>query len=152
MKRLTGVLLVLVMVFSLSAALAQRVECPQGGFSVKLPDHFKESSGSYGADLCFFWHGKKLNVQGYASYQGEVSNSDLLQVLTGDETESGTVTINGMSMLYTRTEDGDDVIISYTWMDRGNEVTLEFTYAAEDTSVQNTVNSIINSIRFDAGH
>ena len=149
MKRLTGVLLVLVMVFSLSAALAQRAECSQGGFSVNLPDHFKESPSSYGADLCFRWHGKKLNVQGYASYQGEYSNADLFQVLTGDETDYGQVTVNGMNMLYTRTEEDGDVIISYTWMDRGNEVTLEFTYAAEDTSVQNTVNSIINSISFD---
>ena len=149
MKRLTGVLLVLVMVFSLSAALAQRAECSQGGFSVNLPDHFKESTSSYGADLCFSWHGKKLNVQGYASYQGEYSNADLFQVLTGDETDYGQVTVNGMNMLYTRTEEYGDVIISYTWMDRGNEVTLEFTYAAEDTSVQNTVNSIINSISFD---
>ena len=73
-------------------------------------------------------------------------------MLTGYETEYGQVSINGMSMLYTRTEDGDDVIISYTWMDRGNEVSLEFTYAAEDTSVENTVSSIIHSISFDVGN
>ena len=152
MKRLTGVLLFLVMVFTLSAALAQRAECYEGGFSVKLPDHFVENSGAYGADVCFSWHGKKLNVLGYASYQGDVSGADLFQVLTGYETDYGQVSINGMSMLYTRTEDGDDVIISYTWMDRGNEVSLEFTYAAEDTSVENTVSSIIHSISFDVGN
>ena len=42
MKRLTGILLIVLLVFSLSAAMAQRVECATGGFSVKLPDHFVE--------------------------------------------------------------------------------------------------------------
>ena len=152
MKRLIGFLLILLMVFSLSAALAQRAESAEGGFSVKLPDHFvEESVGGY-SDLCFYWHGNKLTVQGYASYQGEIAGSDLFQVLTGDETEYGTKTINGMEMMYARTEDGGNVSITYTWMYRGNCVSLEFDYAASDESVQNTVNSIINSIRFDAGH
>ena len=152
MKRLIGILLVVLMVFSLSAAMAQRVECATGGFSVKLPDHFVEEAVSGDPDLCFYWHGNKLTVQGYASYQGEIAGSDLFEVLTGAETESGYVSINGMNMLYARTEEYGDVIISYTWMDRGNSVTLEFTYSAEESSVQKTVNSIINSIQFDAGH
>ena len=152
MKRLIGILLIVLLVFSLSAAMAQRVECATGGFSVKLPDHFVEEAVSGDPDLCFYWHGNKLTVQGYASYQGEIAGSDLFEVLTGSETESGYVTINGMNMLYARTEEYGDVIISYTWMDRGNSVTLEFTYSAEETSVQKTVTSIINSIQFDTGH
>ena len=150
MKRLTGLLLVLLLVFSLSSALAQRAECPVGGFSVTLPDHFVEESVSPGSDLCFWWHGNKLTVQAYAIYQGEVTET--FEVLTGNETESGYVTINGMKMLYTRSETPGNIDITYTWMDRGNSVTLEFTYAAGDSSVENTVKSIINSIRFDAGH
>ena len=152
MKRLIGILLVVLMVFSLSAAMAQRVECATGGFSVELPDHFTEEPVSGDPDLCFYWHGNKLTVQAYASYQGEIAGSDLFEVLTGTETESGYVSINGMSMLYSRTEESGDVIISYTWMDRGNSVTLEFTYSADESSVEKTVNSIINSIQFDAGH
>ena len=152
MKRLTGILLIVLLVFSLSAAMAQRVECATGGFSVKLPDHFVEENLVGDPDLCFYWHGNKLTVQGYASYQGEIAGSDLFEVLTGTETESGYVSINGMSMLYARTEESGDVIISYTWMDRGNSVTLEFTYSADESSVEKTVNSIINSIHFDAGH
>ena len=152
MKRLIGILLVVLMVFSLSAAMAQRVECATGGFSVKLPDHFTAEPVSGDPDLCFYWHGNKLTVQAYASYQGEIAGSDLFEVLTGTETESGYVSINGMSMLYSRTEESGDVIISYTWMDRGNSVTLEFTYSADESSVEKTVNSIINSIQFDAGH
>lgn len=150
MKRLTGLLLVLALAFSLSAALADRVPCETGGFSVKLPDHFVEEPGYYGSDLCFYWHGNKLTVLGYVSYQGEVSET--FEVLTGDETASEYVTINGMKMLYTRSETSGNVSITYTWMDRGNSVTMEFTYSADDPSVENTVKSIINSIRFDAGH
>ena len=76
----------------------------------------------------------------------------MFEVLTGSEIDSGYVNINGMNMLYSRTEEYGDVIISYNWMDRGNSVTMEFTYSAEESSVLKTVNSIINSIQFDAGH
>lgn len=152
MKRFAGIFVIVLLVFSLSAALAQKVECTTGGFSVELPDHFTEEPVSGDPDLCFYWHGNKLTVQAYASYQGEIAGSDLFEVLTGSETESGYVSINGMSMLYSRTEESGYIIISYTWMDRGNRVTLEFTYSAEESSVEKTVNNIINSIQFDAGH
>ena len=145
MKRFTGIVLVLLLVSCLSVALAQRVECSAGGFSVKLPDHFVEEPATGDPDLCFYWHGNKLTVQAYASYQGEVAGSDMFEVLTGSEIDSGYVNINGMNMLYSRTEEYGDVIISYTWMDRGNSVTMEFTYSAEESSVLKTVNSIINS-------
>ena len=154
MKRLTGFLLALVLVFSFSAALAQKVDCPVGGFSVNLPDHFREMEWDplLDPELCFNWAGKKLTVQAYVSYQGEVAGSDLFEVLTGNETEYGPVTVNGMYMLYTRIEEFGQVRISYTWMDRGNSVSMEFTYSEDEPSVENTVNSIINSITFDAGH
>jgi len=150
MKRLAGLFLVLVLVFSVSCALAQRIQCPVGGFSVKLPDHFAEGGVSPGSDLCFNWHGEKLTVQAYAIYQGEVAET--FEVLTGNETDSGYRTVNGMKMFYTRSEEGGSVYVTYAWMDRGNSVSLEFTWSASDSSVQKTVDSIINSIRFDAGH
>ena len=154
MKRFHGFLLALVLIFSVSTALAaQRVECSTGGFSVSLPDKFVEEACFGDPDLCFYWHGDMLTVQAYVSYQGEVAGSDLFQVLTGYETDYGTVSINGMTMLYTRTEEYGSICISYTWMDRGNQVSMEFSYDADDESaVQRARNSIINSISFDAGH
>lgn len=152
MKRLIGCLLVVVMAFSASAALAQRVSCPDGGFSLKLPDHFVEEPLGGDPELCFYWHGSKLVVQAYVSYQGEVAGSDLFQVLDGSETDYGTKTVNGMAMQYVRTEDSGGIVASYTWMDRGNSVTLEFTWSASESSVADTVKSILNSISFDAGH
>lgn len=154
MKRLTGLLLAVMLVFSLSAALAQKIDCPVGGFSLVLPDHFVEEPYDQELDpeLCFYWHGKKLAVQAYVSYQGEVAGSDLFQVLTGNEEEAGPVVINRMDMLYARTQVDSEICIMYTWMDRGNNVTLYFYYSADEPSVLKTVNSIISSIAFDAGH
>lgn len=150
MKRVAGLILVMVLVLSFSSALAQRISCPDGGFTVTLPDHFTE--GPTGGDLCFHWHGKKLTVEGYVSYLGEVAGSDLFEVLTGDEQESGSKTINGMNMIYSLTQNDSEVTIMYSWMDRGNNVQLYFTYSADDSSVHSTVKSIMNSISFDAGH
>ena len=150
MKRIAGLLLALLLVLCVSAALAQRAECPVGGFSVTLPDHFVEEPVFPGSDLCFYWHGNKLTVQAYAIYQGEVAET--FEVLTGNETESGYVNIVGVPMFYTRSEEPGGICISYTWMDRGNSVTMEFTYSPDDPSVISTVESIIGSISFDAGH
>ncbi len=152
MKRIAGLILVMVLVFSLSSALAQRISCPDGGFTVTLPDHFVEESTGGDPELCFYWHGSKLTVQGYVSYLGEVAGSDLFEVLTGDEQESGSKTINGMNMIYSLTQYGSDITVMYSWMDRGNNVTLYFQYSAENSSVRSTVKSIMNSISFDAGH
>ena len=152
MKRIAGLILVMVLVFSLSSALAQRISCPDGGFTVTLPDHFVEESTGGDPELCFYWHGSKLTVQGYVSYLGEVAGSDLFEVLTGDEQESGSKTINGMNMIYSLTQYGSDITIMYSWMDRGNNVTLYFQYSSENSSVRSTVKSIMNSISFDAGH
>ena len=152
MKRIAGLIMVMVLVFSLSSALAQRISCPDGGFTVTLPDHFVEESTGGDPELCFYWHGSKLTVQGYVSYLGEVAGSDLFEVLTGDEQESGSKTINGMNMIYSLTQYGSDITVMYSWMDRGNNVTLYFQYSAENSSVRSTVKSIMNSISFDAGH
>ena len=150
MKRVAGLLLALLLVCCLSGALALEAECPTGGFTVILPDHFVEEPLAADPTLCFYWHGSKLTVLAYAIEQGEVAET--FEVLTGSETDYGYVIINNMKMFYTRSEEYGNVIISYTWMDRGNSVTMEFTYSADDLSVQGTVDAIINSIRFDAGH
>ena len=150
MRRFAGMLLIMVLVLSFSVAIAQKAECPVGGFSVELPDHFVEEPQYYDSELCFFWHGEKLTVLAYASYQGEVD--EIPEVFTGNETETGYKSVNGMRMFYTRSEAGGKIDITYTWMDRGNSVTMEFTYSADDPSVQRTVDSVISSIRFDAGH
>ena len=153
--RRPAVALILAVLFCLffSSAIAQKVSCPVGGFSLNLPDHFSEQpSSSSDPDLCLYWKGKKMTVLAYASYLGEVAGSDLFQVLTGTETDSGRTTINGMNMLYAAGTDGGTAYLMYSWMDRGNNVTLYFYYPAGDSSCVDSANRIMRSISFDAGH
>ena len=153
MKRFAALMIFLVLVLALSIALAQRVECPVGGFSVTMPDHFAEQPLDAGApDLCFYWKGKKLTVQAYVTEMGEYSFSDLFQVMTGNETESMSVTVNRMNMYYCAGTDSGGAYVMYSWADRGNYVAMYFYYPENDPTVLKTVDSIMNSIAFDAGH
>ena len=155
MKRLiTSLLLLIVLTLSLSAALAQSVSCPTGGFSLVLPDSFAEQpfSSREAPDLCFYWRDSRITIQAYASYLGEVAGSDLFQVLTGSETDAGLVMLNGMNMLYAAGADPSGAYIMYSWMDRGNNVSIYFYYPADDASCPGTIAEIIGSITFDAGH
>ena len=154
MRRTAAVSLLAVLLCLLFVpALAQTVSCPVGGFSFSLPDHFTEQSLSSGdPDLCLYWKGKKMSVLAYASYLGEVAGSDLFQVLTGTETDSGSTVINGMNMIYAAGTEGGTSYLMYSWMDRGNNVTIWFYYPAGDDSCIDSANRIMNSISFDAGH
>ena len=153
MKRFAVLMLALVLVFSCTAALAQQqVDCPVGGFSLVLPDQFREGplDPVTNPELCLYWYTRdnSLSIQAYASYLGEIAFSDLFQVLDGSEKVSGELYINDMRMMYARTETS----ILYSWMDRGNNVTIYFIFTANDPSVLNTVDEIMSSITFDAGH
>jgi hypothetical protein len=148
-----ALMLAVLLCLPLGAALAQTVSCPVGGFSFTLPDHFSEQPLSReDPDLCLYWAGKKMQVIAYASYLGEVAGSDLFQVLNGTETDSGSTTLNGMNMLYATGVDGGTAYLMYSWMDRGNNVTLYFYYPDGDSSCIDTAGRIISSISFDAGH
>lgn len=136
------------------SALALKASCPAGGFSLSLPDSFTEQpfSPSDDPELCFYWRGEGMTVLAYASYLGEVAPSSLFQVLTGNETDSGMVTVRGMQMVYGAGSDSTGSYLMYSWMDRGNNVTLYFYYAPGDDSARSAVDRIIHSIAFDAGH
>jgi len=152
-KRVAAVCFVLILCLSLSSSLAQEVVCENGGFTVILPDNFVEEpiNPADDPDLCFYWHGKRLTVLGYASFLGEFTSSELFEVLTGNETDYGWKKINGMNMYYTQSEEYGSITITYRWMDRGNNVNLTFFYSADDPTVIKYVDSIISSITF-AGH
>ena len=154
MKRFTAVLLLLTLAAGCALASGVSAVCPVGGFSLNLPDGFREQSltASDDPELCLYWTGDSLTLLAYASYLGEVAGSDLFQVLTGNETDSGMTRINGMNMLYAAGSDGGDDYLMYSWMDRGNNVTLYFYYTAGDTSARASAEQIMSTIAFDAGH
>lgn len=146
-------LVLLVCCLSFSPALAQRKPCPVGGFSLDLPDSFTEQPLSGEApDLCFYWKSDRLSIQAYVLYLGEVAGSDLFQVLTGSETDSGTASWGGVNMLYASGVDAGGAYRLYSWMDRGNNVTLYFYYTEGDASAPGIINDIMGTISFDAGH
>ncbi len=152
-RRMLILLVLLVCCLSFSTALAGRKPCPVGGFSLNLPDSFTEQPLSGEApDLCFYWKSDKLSIQAYVLYLGEVAGSDLFQVLTGSETESGTVSLAGVNMLYASGVDALGAYRLYSWMDRGNNVTLYFYYKEGDASAPGIINDIMGTISFDAGH
>ena len=154
MKRIAAFLLLLIMLAAVTSACAVKASCPAGGFSLKLPDGFREHSfsSSDDPDLCFWWSGNGLAIQAYAVYLGEVAGSDLFQVLTGNESESGMTSVNGISMLYAAGRDASGPYMMYSWMDRGNNVTLYFCATGGDASALSGVKKIMRTIAFDAGH
>ena len=146
-QRLAATLALLVLVVPVYASAAQVASTQVGGFSLTLPDRFAPQS--YSQDEA---PDHSISIQAYAVYLGEVAGSDLFQVLTGSETDSGLITLNGMPMLYAAGADLNGSYFMYSWMDRGNNVTLYFYYPEGDRSSRETIENIMSSIQFDAGH
>lgn len=153
MKRIAALLLTTALVLTLSSALARKAECPSGGFSLKLPDSFEEQPLDSGdPDMCFYWENGSITIVGYRYYQGEIPGSSVFQVTTGNESADETVTVRGKQMHRDTGTDSFGTYIMYTWMDRGNSVTLYFYYPKGDSSARKSVENIMFSISFDAGH
>lgn len=152
-RRVFALLVLLAVCLAVSAAPAERVLCPVGGFSLDLPDSFVEQplSGDV-PDLCFYWKSDRLSIQAYVLYLGEVAGSDLFQVLTGMETDSGTCVRGGVNMIYASGVDADGAYRLYSWMDRGNNVALYFYFMEGDASAPDLIEDIMGTISFDAGH
>ena len=148
MKRLTGILLIVLLVFSLSAAMAQRVECATGGFSVKLPDHFVEEAVSGDPDLCLLLQDENISLSVYVSDAGGLL-PDAFEVFTGDETESGTVVFGGVEMTYVAGQSSEGNYRIYTWLDRRNQVQFYFLITANRKASRKTIDSVMNSLEFE---
>ena len=152
-RRVFALLVLLAVCLAFSAAPAERVPCPVGGFSLDLPDSFVAQPLSADVpDLCFYWKSDRLSILAYALYLGEVAGSDLFQVLTGTETDSGTCVRAGVNMIYASGVDAGGAYRLYSWMDRGNNVALYFYFAEGDVSAPAVIDEIMGTISFDAGH
>jgi len=129
-KKYVALLLASLLLFAAIPALAQEVSCPAGGFTLTLPDSFSAVSPlPQDQDLVFAWQGGGISVQGYATaMSGKVRFNDLYQILTGQETESGSLTIRGVDMLYARGSDQRGPYSLYIWMHKNVRVELYFYY------------------------
>ena len=144
MKKWFALLLtVLLVVAAAVSASAQTVSC-SGGFSLTLPDRFSKVSRSSADDpeLELHYSDGLVDMAVYVSYAGSGSSFD---VLTGNEEDSGRVTINGVRMNYARSSDSK----VYSWISSGNAVNIYFIWYGDADSALQVIDSIMNSIIFD---
>ncbi|MBO7661810.1 MAG: hypothetical protein J6U01_00385 [Clostridia bacterium] len=134
MKKIIALLLASLMLCAAIPALAQEISCPPGGFSLTVPDSFSPVSPMpQDQDLVFAWQGGGISLHGYATaMSGKVRFNDLYQILTGQETESGSLTIRGVDMLYARGSDQRGPYALYIWMHKNVRVELYFYYQSRN--------------------
>ena len=147
MRKKTVCLLSLLLVLCFAAASAQTVYCPSGGFSLNLPDRFGEIAPQQpnDPDLVLHYSDGAVDLTTYVSFSG---SSDSFQVLTGDETEYGPVTINGMEMFRVRGLDANGPWISYSWIWAGRSVCVSFVWSGDEETALSVIRDIMNSIVF----
>jgi hypothetical protein len=145
MKKLFSLLLLAAFLLCAATALAQTVPVPQASVVLTLPDTFTPVPPSPGDDrsLILQLSDGTVDLAVYVSYAG--TGTPFL-VLTGDETEYGPVTINGMEMQYTRGNDESGAYASYSWLRGPDSVTLYFVWSGNDTSALRLISEIMNSI------
>ncbi len=148
MKKRFALLLAVLLLFVVSAAQAQEVSCKAGRFSLTLPDSFSAISPlPQDQDLVFGWQGDGISLLGYATQMGKkVQFNDLFQILTGNETESGMLTIRKQDMLYAQGNDENGAYTLYCWLNSGVRVELYFYYSAGNPDSDRVIKNIIHSL------
>ena len=96
--------------------------------------------------LRLFLASEDVTLSVYVDDIGEESGMDIFEVFTGDETQSGTMTVAGVDMDYVfgSGEDGDYRI--YSWLDRSSQVQLYFLVNAHPGASSGVIDEIINSL------
>ena len=147
MKKAIAFLLFVVCLLCIVTVSAQTVTCSSAGFSLSLPDSFREIPRSSGddRDLVLQYSDGNVNLMAYVSFSG--TDSPFL-VLTGDETDYGSVRINGISMQYARGVDYQGSWAAYSWLRSQDAVTLYFVWSENNGTALTLVNEIMSSIAF----
>ncbi len=148
MKKVFFSLLLVVCLLSAASGFAQTVSCPDAGVTLTIPDSFNEIPHLPMDDrnLVLRYSDGSVDLAVYVSFAGSYNP---FMILTGDETDFGSVTINGMDMQYVRGNDGYSPYITYSWMRADNAVTLCFVWSGSDDTALRLINDIIYSAVFD---
>lgn len=129
-------------------AQAQTVSCPEARITLTVPDSWSVIPLSEADDpgLRLFLASEDVTLSVYVDDIGEESGMDIFEVFTGDETQSGTMTVAGVDMDYVfgSGEDGDYRI--YSWLDRSSQVQLYFLVSAHPGASSGVIDEIINSL------
>lgn len=151
MRRFPAFLLCLVLLLSLfSCALAQKVSCPEAHLVLTVPDSWKVLPLLEADDpeLRLLLDGKDLGLSVYVADNGGLP-PDAFELFTGDETESGTVRIDGVEMTYVAGKNADGNYRIYTWTDRRSQVQMYFLITARLKASGKVIDEIMDSLRFD---
>ncbi len=148
MKKLLSLLLFLSLLLLAFSASAQTVSVPSAGFTLTIPDSFSEIPRSPADDpeLVLRLADSSLDLTVYVSFSG---GGDLFQLLTGDESEYGSVTVNGMNMLYALGTDIQGNYKMYSWNRSRDSITLYFVWSGSQKEALRLVDSIMSSITFN---
>jgi len=140
MKKVLTVLLTLCLtvLIALPVLADQAADCPEGGFSLTLPDDFAPlQDPPEEEELRLAWGNRRITLLGYVSPVGKnASSRDLFAVLTGNETEQGSLAVGNLEMLYALDADDLGPYMLYTWIGDEVSVTLYFYYTGSDTPDQ----------------
>lgn len=151
MRRFLAFLLcVILLLGAVSCAWAQTVSCPEAHLVLTVPDSWKVLPllGTDDPELRLLLDGKDLSLSVYVAENGGLA-PDAFALFTGDETESGTVRLDGVEMAYVAGKNSDGDYRIYTWTDRRSQVQMYFLITARLKSSRQTIDEIMDSLRFD---
>lgn len=149
-KKLSAVLLVLLLLCLAPGALAQTVPCPRAHLSLTVPEDWVlvPLDGTEDPGLCLLLENGDMNLSVYIdSADGLLQDS--FQVLTGDDRESTEVSYAGVRMTCVSGESEEGAYRIYTWLDESSQVQFYFLITGTPRSARGLIEDIMGSIVFD---
>lgn len=149
-KWTVSLLCILLLCGSVSCSLAGPVACPEAHLVLTVPDSWRNVplSSADDPDLYLLLEGDGISLSVYIADAGGLLPG-AFQVFTGDETDSGTLTVQGVEISYVAGENSDGAYWIYTWTDRRSQVQLYFLVTGNRQAARSSMNEIIHSLRFE---
>ncbi len=151
MRKLIAALLSVCLLFcAVSCASAQTVPCPQAHLILTVPDSWTivPLLDTDDPDLCLLLEDRDMTLSVYVADAGGLL-PDAFELFTGDETESGTVVLDGREMTYVAGKSEDGQYRIYTWLDRRNQVQMYFLVTANLKASRKVIDEIMKSLEFE---
>ena len=151
MRHFTAFLLCVILLFcAVSCAQAQTVSCPDAHLVLTVPDTWTilPLPEYEDPELRLLLNGKDLTLSVYVADSSGLA-PDAFALFTGDETESGTVLLDGVEMAYVAGKNNDGDYRIYTWTDRRSQVQMYFLITAHLKSSRKVIDEIMDSLRFE---
>lgn len=151
MRKWHVMLLCLLLLCSIvSCSQAMSVSCLEAHLVLTVPDSWRNVplSSADDPDLYLLLEGDGVSLSVYIADAGGLLPG-AFQVFTGDETDSGTVTVNGVGLSYVAGENSDGAYWIYTWVDRRNQVQMYFLVTGNRQAARSVINGIVSTLRFE---